>query len=79
MRLKLLLDENELQHVEGVEVVKFDHSYNRLEKANVVIDIMSSALSLMAQINETDRINILKVYSICYSALNGTTYCFCCI
>lgn len=37
------------------------HLDNRLEKANAVIDIMSSALSLVAQINETDRINILKV------------------
>eukprot|EP00268_Persea_americana_P027875 TRINITY_DN2712_c0_g2_i6.p1 TRINITY_DN2712_c0_g2~~TRINITY_DN2712_c0_g2_i6.p1 ORF type:complete len:1123 (+),score=236.12 TRINITY_DN2712_c0_g2_i6:618-3986(+) len=69
MRLKLLLDENELQHVEGVEVVKFDHSGNRLEKANVVIDIMSSALSLMAQINETDRINILKMCDMLFSQL----------
>lgn len=58
MRCKFLLDENEMQHSDGG-----DHVYRdtRLEKANSVIDIMSTALSLVFQINETDRINILKV------------------
>lgn len=54
MRCKILLNENETQQ-------SLDSDNNRLEKANAVIDIMSSALSLVFQINETDRINILKV------------------
>lgn len=54
MRCKILLDENETQQ-------SLDSDNNRLEKANAVIDIMSSALSLVFQINETDRVNILKV------------------
>ncbi|RVX13843.1 hypothetical protein CK203_010267 [Vitis vinifera] len=57
MRCKFLLDENE-QHSSSSEVGQI-HEDSRLEKANVVIDIMSSALSLVAQ-KETDRINILK-------------------
>lgn len=61
MRCKLLLDEDDMQLSRRGEVVGYDRSDCRLEKANSVIDIMSSALSLMAQINETDRINILKV------------------
>lgn len=61
MRSKFLLDENETQRSTG-GVATQDHKDKRLEKANAVIDIMSSALSLMAQINETDRINILKVH-----------------
>ena len=59
MRSKFLLDENETQRSIGASQ---DQKDTRLEKANAVIDIMSSALSLMAQINETDRINILKVH-----------------
>lgn len=62
MRCKFLLDENEMQQLGGNDV-SHEHGDSRLEKANAVIDIMSSALSLVAQINETDRINILKVYS----------------
>jgi len=61
MRLKLLLDESQLQNTSHGDAVSFDHSENRLEKANAVIDIMSCALSLVVQINETDSINILKV------------------
>ncbi|KAJ3676445.1 hypothetical protein LUZ60_003857 [Juncus effusus] len=34
---------------------------SRLDKAVAVIDVMSSALSLVVQINETDHINILKM------------------
>lgn len=60
MRSKFLLDENETQRSIGGNASQ-DQRDTRLEKANAVIDIMSSALSLMAQINETDRINILKV------------------
>lgn len=61
MRSKFLLDENETQRSTGGNASQ-DHKDQRLEKANAVIDIMSSALSLMVQINETDRINILKVH-----------------
>lgn len=60
MRCKFLLDENEMQHPSSSELGHVDKD-GRLEKANAVIDIMSSALSLVFQINETDRINILKV------------------
>ncbi|KAL5716641.1 hypothetical protein ACHQM5_009777 [Ranunculus cassubicifolius] len=62
MRCKLLLDENELQ-------ASISDGESRLEKANAVIDIMSSALSLVAQINETDRINILKMCDMLFSQL----------
>lgn len=58
MRCKFLLDENEMQHANGSDVRHADKD-SRLEKANAVIDIMSIFLSLV--INETDRINILKV------------------
>lgn len=63
MRCKFLLDEYEMEHSRSTE---FGHAENdgRLEKANGVIDIMSSALSLVFQINETDRINILKVIAL---------------
>ncbi|XP_077232882.1 uncharacterized protein LOC143872822 [Tasmannia lanceolata] len=61
MRCKLLFDEN--------KIVSYDHSDNRLEEANAVVDIMSSALSLVAQINETDRINILKMCGMLFSQL----------
>ncbi|XP_037495666.1 uncharacterized protein LOC105647937 isoform X2 [Jatropha curcas] len=63
IRCKFLLDENESINL------GHDHVNNRLEKANAVIDIMSSALSLVAQINETDRINILKMCDILFSQL----------
>ncbi|VVA97394.1 unnamed protein product [Arabis nemorensis] len=68
MRSKFLLDENETQRSTGGNASQ-DHKDKRLEKANAVIDIMSSALSLMAQINETDRINILKMCDILFSQL----------
>lgn len=60
MRCKFLLDEKE-QH--PISDIPNEHEDSRLEKANTMIDIMSIALSLVAQINETDRINILKVCS----------------
>ncbi|RZC93283.1 hypothetical protein C5167_030406 [Papaver somniferum] len=70
LRLKLLLDENELQNSGGSEVGDRSHDGDiRLEKANAVIDIMSSALSLVVQINETDRINILKMCDMLFSQL----------
>uniref|UniRef100_A0A7N0V565 Uncharacterized protein n=1 Tax=Kalanchoe fedtschenkoi TaxID=63787 RepID=A0A7N0V565_KALFE len=65
MRCKCLLDENK-HYSEGKE----PRGDSRLEKANAVIDIMSSALSLVAQINETDRINILKMCDILFSQLS---------
>lgn len=62
IQCKFLLDENEAQQAANA------NGKSRLEKANAVIDIMSCALSLMAQINETDRMNILKVImTLCYT------------
>lgn len=60
MRCKFLLDEKEMQRFNSSGP---DHSFDdsRLKKANAVIDIMSSALLLVFHINETDRMNILKV------------------
>ncbi|KAL3838104.1 hypothetical protein ACJIZ3_022695 [Penstemon smallii] len=69
MRCKFLLDESEVQHVLRSESAGHTHDKSRLEKANAVIDIMSCALSLMAQINETDRMNILKMCDILLSQL----------
>ncbi|KAK4367299.1 hypothetical protein RND71_015179 [Anisodus tanguticus] len=69
MRCKFLLDESEVQHTISGETVGDLHDKSRLEKANAVIDIMSSALSLMAQINETDRMNILKMCEVLFSQL----------
>ncbi|XP_073272607.1 uncharacterized protein [Primulina huaijiensis] len=69
IRCKFLLDESEIQHVIGGDSAAHIHDKSRLEKANTVIDIMSSALSLMAQINETDRMNILKMCDILFSQL----------
>lgn len=74
MRSKFLLDESETQRSTGGNASQ-DQKDTRLEKANAVIDIMSSALSLMAQINETDRINILKVH-ILGILLFGLFVCF---
>ncbi|KAF8365032.1 hypothetical protein HHK36_032965 [Tetracentron sinense] len=68
MRCKLLLDEKELQHSSSSEIGN-EHGDSHLEKANAVIDIMSSGLSLVAQINETDRINILKMCDMLFSQL----------
>ncbi|XP_061338326.1 uncharacterized protein LOC133285160 isoform X2 [Gastrolobium bilobum] len=60
MRCKFLLDEHEMQQSSSRDI---DHGKKdwHLEKANAVVDIMSSALSLVFQINETDHINILKL------------------
>ncbi|KAG5599413.1 hypothetical protein H5410_030783 [Solanum commersonii] len=69
MRCKFLLDESEVQHAISGEMIGDLHNKSRLEKANAVIDIMNSALSLMAQINETDRMNILKMCEILFSQL----------
>ncbi|XP_052185085.1 uncharacterized protein LOC127796757 isoform X2 [Diospyros lotus] len=69
MRFKTLLVENELQQSSTGEHAGDLPDSSRLEKANVVIDTMSSALSLVAQINETDRINILKMCDILFSQL----------
>ncbi|XWS56557.1 hypothetical protein CRYUN_Cryun09bG0095600 [Craigia yunnanensis] len=68
MRCKFLLDESEMQQSSNSDVGP-DHRDTRLEKANAVIDIMSSALSLVAQLNETDRMNILKMCDILFSQL----------
>ncbi|KAH1045651.1 hypothetical protein J1N35_036435 [Gossypium stocksii] len=68
MRCKFLLDESEMQQSSSSDVSP-DNRDTRLEKAITVIDIMSSALSLVAQINETDRINILKMCDILFSQL----------
>lgn len=72
MRCKFLLNENEKQHSTGSNA-SHDHVDSRLEKANAVIDVMSSALSLVAQINETDRMNILKVSFLDIFYTNGST------
>lgn len=64
MRCKLLLDDSDMQD----QSVAY-HSKNRLDKAFVVIDIMSSALLLVVQNNETDHINILKMCDMLFSQL----------
>ncbi|KAL8518280.1 hypothetical protein ACS0TY_009587 [Phlomoides rotata] len=69
IQCKFLLDENEAQQVMHSPSAANAHGKSRLEKANAVIDIMSCALSLMAQINETDRMNILKMCDILLSQL----------
>ncbi|KMT17499.1 hypothetical protein BVRB_2g037810 [Beta vulgaris subsp. vulgaris] len=67
MRCKCLLDEYGLEDSAGSSG---DRNQDRcLEKANSVIDIMSSCLSLVAQINETDHFNILKMCDILFSQL----------
>ncbi|XP_028778104.1 uncharacterized protein LOC114734633 isoform X2 [Neltuma alba] len=67
MRCKFLLDEYEMQHVSSTDGPEQKDWH--LEKANAVIDIMSKALGLVFQINETDRINILKMCDILFSQL----------
>ena len=59
MCCKFLLDESELQHSVGNEA----HEKTRLDKANAVIDIRSSALSLVAQINMTDSMKVNLPYN----------------
>ena len=74
MRCKILLDDKKIQQSHGIEI-EDTHNDSRLEKANAVIDIMSSALVL--QINETDRINILKVIAQELYPLNRSyPWCF---
>lgn len=64
VRCKLILDENKLQRINNGEPVIYEQDNSRLEKANTLIDIMSCSLLLLDQKNETDRINILKVFII---------------
>lgn len=61
MRWKLLLDENKVECMSKHGDISSVHNENRLEEANAVVDLLTSALSLVVQNNETDRINILKV------------------
>lgn len=68
MRFKFLLDEHEMQLSNSKDLQHGKKGWH-LEKANAVIDTMSSALSLAFQINETDRINILKMCDILFSQL----------
>ncbi|XVF75368.1 hypothetical protein PTKIN_Ptkin13bG0182700 [Pterospermum kingtungense] len=68
MRCKFLLDESEVQQSSNSDVGP-DHRDTRLEKANALIDLMSSALSLVAKIYETDRMNNLKMCDILFSQL----------
>ncbi|XP_017247716.1 uncharacterized protein LOC108219002 isoform X2 [Daucus carota subsp. sativus] len=67
-RCKFLLDERKNQHL-NKEVVEQLQDKSCLEKANAVLDIMSTALSLVADINETDHLNILKMCYILFSQL----------
>ncbi|XP_042512090.1 uncharacterized protein LOC122087145 isoform X2 [Macadamia integrifolia] len=69
MRCKLLLDEKEHEHSSSGELRRHENGNYRLEKANAVIDIMSSSLLLVYQINETDHINILKMCDMLFSQL----------
>ncbi|KAL6581155.1 hypothetical protein OROMI_007078 [Orobanche minor] len=69
IQCKFLLDENEIEHVMRSQSAPLINDKSRLDKANAVVDIMSCALSLMAQINETDRMNILKMCDILLSQL----------
>ncbi|TKY64884.1 hypothetical protein E2542_SST07735 [Spatholobus suberectus] len=68
MRCKFLLDEHEMQQSSSRGLGHGKKDWH-LEKANAVVDIMSGALSLVYQINETDRINILKMCDILFSQL----------
>ncbi|KAE9611610.1 hypothetical protein Lalb_Chr06g0164301 [Lupinus albus] len=76
LRCKFLLDEYEMQQSRSSDRGREQKDWH-LEKAHAVIDIMSSSLCLVFQINETDcinkyetdRINILKVCDILFSQL----------
>ncbi|CAL0316275.1 unnamed protein product [Lupinus luteus] len=76
LRCKFLLDEYEMQQSRSSDLGREQKDWH-LEKAHAVIDIMSSSLCLVFQINETDcinkyetdRINILKVCDILFSQL----------
>ncbi|CAO2826135.1 unnamed protein product [Amaranthus hypochondriacus] len=67
MRCKCLLDENGLE--DSAKSGRDGHQDSCLEKANSVIGIMSACLFLVAQINETDHFNILKMCDILFSQL----------
>ncbi|CAN6472476.1 unnamed protein product [Victoria cruziana] len=69
MQCQILLKKNNLQHVNDDEVVNHDFSSGSLEKANAVIGVMNSALLLVVSINETDRINVLKMCDLLFSQL----------
>ncbi|KAJ4969973.1 hypothetical protein NE237_003072 [Protea cynaroides] len=69
MRCRLLLDEKELEHSSSDELRGHDQGDFRLEKVNSIIDIMSSSLLLVYQINETDHINILKMCDMLFCQL----------
>ncbi|KAI4382832.1 hypothetical protein MLD38_008744 [Melastoma candidum] len=68
MRCKFLLDEKEMQIFSSIDHAHMDEDI-RLKKANAIIDIMSSALSLVCQMHEADRMNILKMCDILFSQL----------
>ncbi|KAK1311591.1 hypothetical protein QJS10_CPA07g00238 [Acorus calamus] len=70
VRCKLLLDENEMQHLGREDMAAYVLGDKCLEKAIAVVDIMSSSLLLVYQINETDRINILKMCDMLFSQLS---------
>ncbi|KAK1297953.1 hypothetical protein QJS10_CPB14g01498 [Acorus calamus] len=63
-------NENEMQHLGREDMAGYDLGDKCLEKANAVVDIMSSSLLLVYQINETDRINILKMCDMLFSQLS---------
>lgn len=65
MHCKILLDEAEQQR--GIHDIIGDHKEIRLHKANAVIGIMCSALSLV--VHETDHLNILKMCDMLFSQL----------
>ncbi|XP_031485176.1 uncharacterized protein LOC116254156 isoform X1 [Nymphaea colorata] len=69
MQCQILLNKSNLQHVNGDGVVNHDISSESLEKANAVIGVMNSALLLVVSINETDRINVLKMCDLLFSQL----------
>lgn len=62
MHCKLLLDKNKLQQINSEEDIGYAKCDSHLEKANTLIDLMTCSLLLLYQKNETDRINILKVF-----------------
>ncbi|KAK7270074.1 hypothetical protein RIF29_22965 [Crotalaria pallida] len=76
LRCKFLLDEYEMHQSRSSDIGRGQKDWH-LEKAHAVIDIMSSALCLVFQINETDHINkyetdhinILKACDILFSQL----------
>ncbi|KAI4351056.1 hypothetical protein L6164_005443 [Bauhinia variegata] len=69
VRCKFLLDEHEMQQSISSSPAGHGQKDWHLEKANAVIDIMSSALTLVFWLSETDRMNILKMCDILFSQL----------